>query len=152
MKNISIGDKLPDFTLPDENGNQISIDEFSGKPLVIYFYPKDDTPGCTKQACSFRDSYEDFLQAGANVIGISSDSPEEHKRFKAKYKLPYTLLSDENNEVHDLLCVPKDFLGLMPGRVTYVIDKNGIVKNIFNSQFNISKHINESIRTIKDLN
>ena len=119
--------------------------------MVIYFYPKDDTPGCTKEACSFRDFYEDFNEAGAMVIGISDDSPNTHADFAKKNNLPFTLLSDHGNKVRELLGVPKSLLGLIPGRVTYVIDKKGIVRHVFNSQFNVEKHVHEAIEVLKQI-
>ncbi len=149
---IEIGSRIPSFTLPDQEGTKVNIDDHVGKHnLVIYFYPKDDTPGCTAEACSFRDQFVDFNEAGAEVIGISSDSVESHKQFAAKHNLPFTLLSDENKQVRKLFGVPGDMLGLLPGRVTYIIDKQGVVQHIFKSQLNAAKHVSEAIRILKDL-
>lgn len=149
---VKVGDTAPDFTLTSQSGASVSLNDFRGKKsVVLYFYPKDDTPGCTKESCAFRDQYEVFNTAGAEVIGISGDSPESHQKFAAKYNLPFTLLSDTGNQVRKLYGVPADFLGLLPGRVTYVIDEQGIVQHIFNSQFNFNKHIEESLKTLQQL-
>jgi thioredoxin-dependent peroxiredoxin len=110
---------------------------------VLFFYPKDDTPGCTKQACAFRDEYEAFGQLDAEVIGISSDSVESHKNFAEKHSLPFLLLSDEGGKVRKLYGVPTTF-GLFPGRVTYVIDAEGVVGHIFASQLGVEKHVEEA--------
>lgn len=115
---IKTGDKLPEFSLPDENNAIIKSRELTGSPLIIYFYPKDETRGCTREACSFRDHFQDFTDAGAKVIGISADSPESHRNFKENHRLPFTLLSDSGNKVRKLFGVPADLLGLIPGRVT----------------------------------
>lgn len=130
---LKIGDKIPFFTAKDSNGNNFEVRDYIRKPLVIYFYPKDDTRVCTLQACSFRDSYEDFKNLGAEVIGISSDSKASHEKFSAKHQLPFILLSDEDKKLRKLFDVPNDLLGLIPGRVTYVTDKSGIIVLIFNS-------------------
>jgi thioredoxin-dependent peroxiredoxin len=150
MNKINVGDKIPLFKLPDQNDELVNINDILGKKdLVLYFYPKNETAGCTKEACAFRDSYEDFIDAGAEVIGISSDDSKSHSSFAKNHRLPFTLLSDENNEIRKLFGVPTNFLGLLPGRVTYIIDKNGIVKHIFSSQLNIDKHITEALEVLK---
>ncbi len=149
---IKEGSKIPDFELPDQDGNLLKIGDFIGKSnLVIYFYPKDDTPGCTAEACSFRDQFTDFSDVGAKVIGISSDSVKKHKQFAEKHNLPFTLLSDVNKKVRKAFGVPGDMLGLLPGRVTYIVDKEGKVRHVFNSQFNATKHVEEAIRILKQL-
>lgn len=148
---IDIGDNAPDFTLQDQTGASRSLNEFLGKSaIVLYFYPKDDTPGCTAEACSFRDSYEAFTDIGAVVIGVSSDSEESHEKFAAHYKLPFTLLSDSRNAVRKLYGVPSTF-GLLPGRVTYIIDSKGVVRHIFDSQFAATKHVTESLEILRNL-
>lgn len=148
---IKVGDVAPDFSLPAQSGETVSLKTFLGsKAIVLFFYPKDDTPGCTAESCAFRDSYEVFQAAGAEVIGISSDSPESHQKFAAKYSLPFTLLSDTGNTVRKLYGVPAT-MGLLPGRVTYVIDRQGIVRHIFNSQFNFKGHIEESLKVLQAL-
>ncbi len=148
---VQIGDTAPDFTLPSQSGEPVSLKDFIGKKsVVLYFYPKDDTPGCTAEACAFRDSYEVFTDAGAEVIGVSDDSPTSHQKFATKYKLPFTLVSDTGKQLRKLYGVPAT-LGLLPGRVTYVIDKSGIVRHIFNSQFNFKGHIEEALNTLREL-
>ena len=149
-KKIQVGDKIPDFSLPNQNNEMTKIADFIGKPFVVYFYPKDDTPGCTAEACTFRDMYEDFKDIGAEVIGISSDSPASHKNFAKKHNLPFVLLSDEQKEVQKLFGVPRSMFGLLPGRVTYVIDENGVVKHVFSSHINMSKHVTESIAALQN--
>jgi thioredoxin-dependent peroxiredoxin len=147
---IEKGSKIPTFTLPDQNGKTINIEDYIGKKnLVIYFYPKNDTPGCTAEACSFRDQFEDLRDAGAEIIGISSDSIQSHKRFAEKHRLPFILLSDAGKKVRRAFGVPGDFLGLLPGRVTYIVDKKGIVLHVFNSQFNAQKHVEEALNILK---
>ncbi|WP_448561037.1 peroxiredoxin [Trichothermofontia sp.] len=149
---IAVGDKAPDITLPDASGKPVSLKDFQGKKtVVLYFYPKDDTPGCTKEACSFRDSYTVFQEAGAEVLGVSSDDVVSHRKFAERYQLPFTLLSDTNNQARKAFGVPASLLGLLPGRVTYVIDKDGIVRHIFNSQLNFQGHIDESLKIVKSL-
>lgn len=146
---IKVGDKAPDFTLPDANGNNVSLSDFLGnKSVVVYFYPKDDTPGCTKESCAFRDSYEVFKEMGAEVIGISGDSTDSHQKFASKYQLPFILLSDSDNKVRKLFGVPATMF-ILPGRVTYVIDKEGIVRHIFDSQLDFNAHVEEALKTIK---
>lgn len=148
---LKIGDIAPDFTLVSQSGKKISLKDFREKKnIVLYFYPKDYTTGCTAEACAFRDSYEVFKQEGAEVIGISSDTKESHTSFASDYKLPFTLLSDDTGEVRKLYGVPKT-LGLLPGRVTYVIDQKGIIIHIFSSQIMPKKHIDEALRILKDL-
>lgn len=149
-KKVQVGDTLEAFTLKDQNGNDFNLGEYLGKhPMVIYFYPKDDTPGCTKEACAFRDSFESFTDMGVKVIGISADSVKSHKDFVEKYKLPFTLLADTNNVIRKRFGVPKSMLGLLPGRVTYVINKSGKVVYIFESQLGAEKHISESLKALK---
>ncbi|XP_047157817.1 peroxiredoxin Q, chloroplastic [Vigna umbellata] len=148
---VSKGSKPPNFTLKDQNGKNVSLSSFKGKPVVVYFYPADETPGCTKQACAFRDSYEKFKKAGAVVVGISGDDASSHKAFASKYKLPFTLLSDEGNKVRKEWGVPGDFFGSLPGRETYVIDKNGVVQLVYNNQFQPEKHIDETLKILQSL-
>jgi peroxiredoxin Q/BCP len=146
---VKVGDIAPDFTLKSPNGSQVSLSDFKGqKNVVVYFYPKDDTPGCTKEACAFRDSHQVFQDAGAEVIGISDDSPESHQQFAAKYNLPFTLLSDSGSKVRKLYEVPAT-LWILPGRVTYVIDKEGIVRHVFDSMLNFDAHVQEAIKTLE---
>ncbi len=149
---LAKGDKIPSFRLKNQNDEWVDIDDHIGQsPLVIYFYPKDDTPGCTREACSFRDSFEDFEAHNARVFGISADSPRSHKRFAEKHRLNFTLLSDPVRTVEKLFGVPRSILGLLPGRVTYVVDKSGSIQHVFNSQLNADKHVREAIRVIKSM-
>ncbi|OCR01354.1 peroxiredoxin [Oscillatoriales cyanobacterium USR001] len=146
---VQIGEPAPDFTLTSQTGAPVSLKNFQGKKsVVLYFYPKDDTPGCTAEACAFRDSYEVFSDAGAEVIGISEDSQQSHQQFAAKYNLPFTLLSDTGNKVRQLYGVPAT-LWVLPGRVTYVIDQQGIVKHIFDSMLNFKAHVDEALKTLQ---
>ena len=145
---IAIGNKIPFFTALDNNGNIFDIKDYLGKPLVIYFYPKDYTPSCTAQACSFRDQYEDFKELGAEVIGISSDSVLSHQKFVSKFNLPFILLSDFDKKIRKAFGVSRDYLGLIDGRTTYVVDKNGIVQYIFDSTSS-KKHITEALAILK---
>ena len=147
---LIIGDKIPSFTSIDSKGDSFDIIEYIGKPLVIYFYPKDDTPGCTIQACTFRDKYEDFKALGAEVIGISSDSLKSHQKFASRYKLPFILLSDFDKKIRTQFGVPNDFLGLIPGRATYVIDKKGVVQLIFDST-SAKIHIEKALDILKTM-
>jgi len=149
---IQIGDKCPDFQLTDANGKTVRIADFIGKKkIVIYFYPKDDTPGCTKEACSFRDSYEDFKDFDCEVIGISSDDEQKHAAFSTRHQLPFILLSDKNKTVRKQFGVPGNLFGLIPGRVTYIIGLDGIVKGIYNSQTNPLGHIEKALELVKTL-
>lgn len=149
---IKIGDKIPNFKAKDLNNTDFDIQNYIGtKPLVIYFYPKDNTAGCTIQACSFRDQYQDFTDLGAEVIGISSDSVVSHKKFQEEHKLPFILLSDSDQKIRNLFGVPKGLLGLVPGRVTYVADKEGIIKMIFDSGLMVKKHISKALDAIKNI-
>src|SRR5262245_25595619 len=145
---VTEGQRAPDFALPDANGKPVRLADFSGKPVVLYFYPKDDTPGCTKEACTFRDQYQDFQDAGAVVIGVSSDSSESHRKFAEKHRLPFTLLSDRGGEVRRRYGVPAT-LGLLPGRVTFVIDGGGVVRHVFNSQLDATRHVAEALGTLR---
>jgi len=150
QSSLEVGDTIPSFSLKDQNGKDFDIDQYRGKqPLVIYFYPKDDTPGCTKEACSFRDEFEVFTDLNVKVIGISSDDVASHKKFADKYQLPFTLLADTQKKVRKLFGVPNSFLGILPGRVTYIVNKHGIIVHIFNNMTNAEKHISESLNAIK---
>lgn len=146
------GDRIPPFVLPNQHGKNFDIESLLlKKSMVIYFYPKDETAGCTKQACAFRDSYQDFVDAGAEVIGISSDDEESHSNFAGHHRLPFVLLSDKDKTVRNLFGVPTDMFGLLPGRVTYIVDKLGVIRYIFNSQIRIEKHITEALRILKEI-
>jgi peroxiredoxin Q/BCP len=148
---VKIGDKAPDFTLPSQMGDSVTLSEFFGKKnIVLFFYPKDESPGCTAEVCTFRDSYPELTNLGAEVIGISGQSIESHKSFATHYGLPFILLSDKDNKVRKLYGVPST-IGFLPGRVTYVIDKQGIVRQIFSSQTQTKRHVEEARRTLEEL-
>lgn len=148
---LVIQDKAPDFELPDQSGKVIRLsDILQQHNVVLYFYPKDDTPGCTKEACFFRDQYEEFRDAGAEVIGISSDSASSHASFAQKHNLPFLLLADEGGKVRKQFKVPR-MLGLIPGRVTFVIDRQGTIRYAFNSMTKPFEHVQNALQVLKDL-
>jgi peroxiredoxin Q/BCP len=148
---LKVGDKAPEFSLPDQHGRRINLADFAGKTnLVVYFYPKDESYGCTKEACSFRDSYQDFKDAGAEVIGISADDIASHQAFAANHKLPFILLSDKGRAVAEKYGVGKS-MGVLPGRITFVIDRQGIIRLVFSSQLSFTKHVDEAIALLKTL-
>jgi peroxiredoxin Q/BCP len=148
---IQVGDIVPQFSAIDAKGTLFDSTSVVGKkPVVLYFYPKDNTPGCTAEACSFRDQYEDFLDLGAEVIGISSDGLSSHQKFTAQYQLPFLLLSDTDKKIRKLFGVPTAFLGLLPGRVTYVIDAKGVVQMLFNSML-AGQHIPKALEAVKKI-
>ena len=152
MSTLKKGDKVPHFELYDQHENLFRLKEHLGQQkLVIYLYPKDDTPGCTTEACGFRDNFADFADHGCKVIGISSDDTERHKSFAEKYQLPFSLLSDPDEEVRKKFGVPRSMFGMFPGRVTYITDKHGIIQHVFNSQFYADKHVKEALQVIKFL-
>ena len=149
--NINLGDKAPLFTLPNSGGQLVNLTDFIGKKnLVVFFYPKDESYGCTKEACSFRDNYDEFKDAGGEVIGISTDNEASHSAFAAHHKLPFVLLSDKDGKVAELYGVHRS-LGILPGRVTFVIDKEGVIRMNYSSQLNFRKHMDEAIALIKSL-
>ena len=148
---VKVGDKAPDFALPSQMGDNVTLSEFFGKKnIVLYFYPKDESIGCTKEACSFRDRYEELTNLGAEVLGVSGQSVESHKSFATHHGLPFILLSDKDNKVRELYGVPST-MGIIPGRVTYIIDKKGVVRHIFSSQTQAERHVEEAKRTLKEL-
>jgi thioredoxin-dependent peroxiredoxin len=133
---LSSGSLAPDFVLQDENGLKHSLSDYRGKPLILYFYPKDDTPGCTTEACNFRDDYSKYQEARVVILGISPDTPRSHKKFKAKYDLPFTLLADEDHSICDLFgtwgpkkLMGKSYEGVL--RTTFIIDSQGVIQNVF---------------------
>ena len=145
MSLLKSGMPAPDFELPDQNGNIVRLSHHLGKrPVVVYFYPKDDTTGCTIQACRFRDDFEKFRMTGTEIIGISDDSTESHSHFASKHNLPFTLLSDKGGRVRKLYGVKKTF-GVIPGRVTFVIDRRGIIRHLFASQSSPARHVEEAL-------
>jgi peroxiredoxin Q/BCP len=148
---VRAGDPAPDFTLPDAAGRPVRLSDFRGRSeVVLFFYPKDDSPVCSAEACSFRDSHEAFREAGAEVIGVSADSADSHRRFAGRLQLPYTLLSDRGGAVRALYGVPRT-AGLFPGRTTFVIDRAGIVRHVFSSQFQPAKHATEALAVLRSL-
>ncbi len=150
-RGIQAGDTAPDFTLPSQSGEPVRLgDRLGQRVVVLYFYPKDNTPGCTAEACAFRDSYEVFTEAGAEVIGISSDSAARHAAFAGQHQLPFTLLSDQGGKIRKLYGVPA-VLGLLPGRVTYVIDRQGTVRHVFGSMTNIGQHVSDALEIVRQL-
>jgi peroxiredoxin Q/BCP len=148
---IGVGDKAPDFTLPSQSGEPVRLqDRIGQRVVVLYFYPKDETTGCTAEACAFRDSHEVFTDAGAEVIGVSSDSVDRHAAFAGKHNLPFTLLSDEGGKVRKAYGVAPT-LGFIPGRVTFVIDRSGLVRHVFNSMTNIDRHVKDALEVVRRL-
>jgi thioredoxin-dependent peroxiredoxin len=148
---LQVGDKIPNFSAKDNDGNDFDSASVVGiKPVVFYFYPKDNTPGCTAQACSFRDQYEDFKDLGAEVIGISSDSIASHEKFIQKYKLPFILLSDSDKKIRNIFGVKPSLFGLLPGRVTYVADQYGIIQLVFDS-IAATNHIPRALESVKKM-
>jgi len=150
-RGVQVGDKAPDFTLPSQSGKLIRLHGRLGERVVVlYFYPRDETRGCTAEACAFRDSHEVFTDAGAEVIGVSSDSVSRHAAFADRHKLPFTLVSDQGGQVRKSYGVPAA-LGLLPGRVTYVIDRTGTVRHVFNSMTNIGQHVEDALTVVRQL-
>jgi len=148
---LRVGDRVPDFTLRSQTGEQVRLaDRIGTRTLVIYFYPKDNTPGCTAEACAFSDGYEQFTAAGADVIGISSDSVESHARFAIRHGLAFTLLSDPDGTVRARYGVPRT-LGLLPGRTTYVIDRDGVVRLVFSSLTKVDQHVSGALALVRTL-
>ena len=148
---IQVGATAPSFQLPDSTGKIVNSDDFIGKNnLVVYFYVKDFTSGCTKETCSFRDAYQDFKNLGAEVIGISSDSETSHDAFGKKHQVPCILLSDQKGSVRKVFGV-KRTLGILPGRVTFLIDKKGVVRDVFSSARDMEAHVDEALRVLKTL-
>jgi thioredoxin-dependent peroxiredoxin len=151
QKFLQVGDSAPDFTLPRSNGELVSLSDFRDRSaVVLFFYPRDQSPACTAEACSFRDSYEVFRERGAEVIGVSADSSLSHGRFAARFRLPFVLLTDTDGSVRDRYCVSKTF-GIFPGRATYLIDRHGVIRHIFSSQFLPLRHVSTALRMLERL-
>ena len=147
---MRVGDQAPDFRLQDPSGATVELSALRGGPVVVSFYPQDDTPTCTAEACLFRDRYEEFVEAGARVIGISSDGASSHAAWAAKHRLPFTLLTDKGGRVRKAFGV-KRTLGILPGRSTYVIDADGVVRHVFASARHPDRHVNDALAVVKRL-
>jgi len=152
---LKVGDKAPLFKLKNQDGKTISLSDLKGKPVVLYFYPKDDTSGCTKEACNFRDEFPKFGKMKAEIIGISADSVESHKKFAEKYKLPFNLLSDEKKEVikkygvwQEKSMYGKKYMGIV--RTTFIIDSSGKIRKIF-PKVKVDNHNKEVMETLKEM-
>lgn len=142
---LRVGDPAPDFTLPSGDGPPVSLADYRGKSeVVLFFYPKDDSPGCTAEACSFRDSHQAFLEAGAAVVGVSADPSESHRAFAGRHRLPFPLLTDADGSVRARYGVART-LGLIPGRVTFLIDRAGVIRHVFSSQLRPARHVREAL-------
>ena len=145
------GDPAPNVTLHLHDGRGVSLAELTRDHVVVlFFYPKDNTSVCTKEACAFRDAYEDFVAAGATVVGVSSDSADSHQGFADKHRLPYLLATDADGALRKAFAVPKT-LGFLPGRVTYVIDRAGLIRSMFSAQLAADRHVRVALEAIKEL-
>jgi peroxiredoxin Q/BCP len=150
-RKLDTGDPIPSFNLRSQDGSEVRSDDLLGKgPLVIFFYPKNDTPVCTAEACAFRDQYDVFKDAGAEVVGISADSASSHQSFASRHRLPFVLLSDPDNRVRKQFGA-QQALGLLPGRVTYVVDAKGVIRHQFSSQLQAAKHVAEALQVVRSL-
>lgn len=148
MQSIAVGDTAPEFTATLQDGTTFDSATLLGKKsLVLFFYPKDNTPVCTQQACAFRDAYEQFVAADVEVIGVSSDSPTSHQKFAAKHKLPFPIISDRDGALRKLFGVPRA-MGIFPGRVTYVIDKAGTVQMVYNATLAAEPHVRKALEAV----
>jgi peroxiredoxin Q/BCP len=150
---LAVGDDAPDFALPASTGDTVRLSDLTkagGRTVVVFFYPKDDTPGCTVEACGFRDEYYKFAEAGAEVVGISSDSAASHEHFASKHKLPMRLLTDSDQAVRKLYGV-RSTLGILPGRATFVVDRRGKVRHVFVSQLRVVSHVQQALETVRKL-
>ena len=147
---LSVGDRVPSISLMDHDGTSRAVDARDGVPLVLFFYPKDDTPGCTAEACGFRDSHSELTSLGAQVWGVSGDDDVSHRRFAERHQLPFPLLSDTDQRLRRAFGVPKT-LGLLPSRVTYVIDGNGVIRHVFNNLLDGPAHVREAMQVLHSL-
>lgn len=150
MADLKEGDRVPDVRLKSGSGSSWLGDELGTRTVALYFYPKDYTPGCTIEACGFRDAYEGFVEAGAVVIGVSADSDATHATFRERYKLPFKLLSDPDGRAAELFGVRRT-LGLLPGRTTFVIDCKGVVRYRFDSQLRVNDHVKKALEVVRQL-
>lgn len=145
------GEEAPDLTLRDQKGEEVTLSElWKDQVLILFFYPQDHTLGCTQEACAFRDGYPELQEAGAEVVGISSDDASSHRRFQEEHQLPYRLLSDEEGAARKAFGVPKT-LGVLPGRASFVIGKDGKILHMFNSQLQFRKHFEKALKIVKGL-
>ncbi len=146
------GERIPDLSLEDHSGKTVNLQDFLGKgPVVFYFYPKNETPGCTAQACEFRDTNDAFLAKGATVVGISGDSSASHEKFRKKYNLNFTLLSDRNRKAEKAFGVKRDLFGLLPGRVTFLTDMEGVVQYSYNSAIKAKNHVHVMLNELEHM-
>ncbi len=148
---LQVGDSIPLIALTDQDGVERRSDQLGGRPLVLFFYPKDDTPGCTAEACAFRDSEAELVALGAVVWGVSGDDAGSHSRFAARHRLTYPLLVDQGNALRQAFGVPGALLNLLPGRVTYVIDGDGVVRHTFNNLLDGAAHAREALTALRRL-
>jgi peroxiredoxin Q/BCP len=150
MSKLTVGDQAPDFELLDQDENRVKLSErLTRGPIVLYFYPKDDTPGCTAEACGFREQYQAFTDARVDVIGVSDDTPDTHRQFAARHRLPFTLVSDPGGILRQRYGV--DSFGLLRGRVSFVIDAGGVIRQRFSSRTNMLAHVDSALKVLKDL-
>ncbi len=149
MASVKVGDPAPEFALKSQEGEVVKLSDLIARgPAVVYFYPKDNTPGCTAEAGAFRDSYAKFGELGAEVVGISSDSVDSHKGFASDCRLPFKILSDADGAVRKRYGVPSS-MGFIPGRVTYVVDRGGVVRYVFSSQMHATRHVEEALKSLR---
>ena len=146
---LKVGDQLPDFSLYDQNNKLFHVQDVLGKPLVLFFYPKDNSPGCTAEVCAFRDQYEVFQEHGAEVFGINFDSSKSHKSFSQRHRLPFKLLSDPKRSVQKMFGITQKSFGISFSRVTFVVDQQGIIVNVFDNALMATAHIRSSLRALK---
>jgi thioredoxin-dependent peroxiredoxin len=145
---LAAGDRIPEVSLVDDQDRDVMLTSLLDRPIVLYFYPKDDTMGCTAQACRFRDDYDEFVAAGADVIGVSSDDSAAHAHFRRKHKLPFRLMSDPAGAARKAFGVPATF-GILPGRATFVISREGRILYAFNSQFAPQRHVENALAALR---
>jgi len=149
---MKTGERASPFSLPDQHGGTVTLDSLLGQgPVVFFFYPKDETPGCTAEACAFRDATGDFVAAGARILGVSSDSVASHKRFADKHGFSYPLLADEGGELREAWGIKKAFFGLADARVTVVLDKDGVVRHQYEAMLQSNRHVDEALATVRSL-
>ncbi|HEY5313945.1 MAG TPA: peroxiredoxin [Pirellulales bacterium] len=151
MRPLRPGDPAPDFTVTAHDGRRVSLADFVGRqPLVVYFFPRCGTPVCTRQACTFRDAYQHFVEAGAAVIGVSGCSADRQRRFAAERRLPFLLVRDADGSLQQAFGVGK-LLGIFPGRVTFVIDREGTIRHVSRSLFQAGRHVSEALAVVREL-